>query len=133
MFFLPQFNLTGNLWRPPNAPPAAPDQVLDCQLYVASKGILDITPGDHDLWVPPVYVRFPMGSDVQENDILEVANGDGWFYEVRWTERVHRGFGNEYFMALVEQTVVGPVGAAAVLMESAGYVLLESGDNILLE
>lgn len=133
-YTLPVFNLECNLWRPPTPTTDPPDAVHDCQLYIPSRGMLDITPGDDDLWVPPVYVRFPKGTDVQQDDVLEVDDGDGWFYRVRWTERMHRGFSNEYFVALVEQVVVGPpTPGDALLLETGDFALLETGDRILLE
>lgn len=133
-YTLPVFNLTCNLWRPPSVTTDPPDDTFDCQLYIPSRGMLDITPGDDDLWQPPIYVRAPKGTDIRQDDILEVDDGDGWYYRVRWIERMHRGFSNEYFVALVEQsTTAPPVSSDSLLLESGDHILLEDGSLLLME
>ncbi len=130
---LPIFNLTANIWRSASSTSDPPDVVTPAQLYVYSRLVIPITPGDVAVYVPTVELRVPVGTDLQVDDQVECDDGDGWFYDVRWTERVHRGFANEYFMGLMEQTVVGPPTEPAILMESGDAILMESGDPILME
>lgn len=134
-FTLPIFNVTYDLWRPPNAPPAAPDVfAAPCQLYVFSKGPADVDPTNVDTFVPPIYLRVPKGTDVRVNDIIECQPGSGFRYIVRWAERVHLGFVNEYFTALLEQgTGTPPPPGGGVLMEGTGFVLTETGGHVLME
>lgn len=136
-FSLPQFNVVYSIWYSPNAPPAAADAAGMGQLYFNSKGLFDITPGVHAEWEPPIYLRVPKGTRVGENDTVEVPTASGWQYHVRWVDRVHLGFANEYFVAVLEHSLVPspppPPGAFAILMEGSGYVLTESGFHILLE
>jgi len=129
MFTLPIFNLTANIWRPPAVPPTDPSYQYDAQLYFPSRGIFDVTPNDLTLWVPPIYLRVPMGSDVQVGDAVEVSAGDGWFYLVRFVERTHRGFQNEYLSCVLEQTDT-PLGGGGL---AAGHLNLEDGSHLLLE
>lgn len=134
-FTAPVFNLAVNLWRPPNVPPAVPDSIFAGQLYFPPRGLLDITPGDFTMWHPPIYLRAPIGTDIQQSDRVEIAAGDGWFYTVRWVDRAHRGFPNEYVVCVLEQQTTGPFPPPGgfVQLESGDMVLLESGDLIVLE
>lgn len=134
-FTVPVFNLAVNLWRPPNAPPAVPTSVFAGQLYFPTRGMLDITPGDNALWNPPIYLRCPIGTDVRVNDVVEIAAGDGWIYKVRWVDRMHRGFPNEYVGAVLEHVTAGPPppGGGFVLLEGGDFVLEEGGGKIVLE
>jgi hypothetical protein len=138
MFNLPTFNLTCGRWRPPNAPPALPDITFVGQLYFGSRAYLDITPGNFNEWEPPIFLRVPSGTNILPHDVVEANLGDGWFYNVRFVDRVHRGFPNEYFCAVLEQrmgTPPGPpVAGGFVLMEGTGFVLMEDGvSKIVLE
>lgn len=125
--YTPVFNTTCSVWHAPGGPPAAPDFTSPCQLYVASKGILDITPGDDTQWVPPIYLRVPIGTNLLHNDVIECPPGSGWIYRVRWTERVHLAFPNEYFVGILEQT------STPISPGFGGFMLLESGDTFLVE
>jgi hypothetical protein len=133
--FLPNFNALYDLWRPPNAPPAAADQTnKPCQLYLTSRNLLDIEPDEFTFWQPPVWLRVPKGTDIRPHDIVEVEPGEGWFYEVRWTDRMHKNFPNEYFVAILCQTAIpSPPNPFHLLMESGDSLLLEDGSFILLE
>lgn len=102
--FLPTFNLESRLWRPPAAPPAAPTSTLMCQLYLPSRALLDITPGNFDAWQPPVYYRVPPFSDVRPDDVVEVPALSGRLYTIRFVEDAHKGFPNEYRVGVLEQT-----------------------------
>lgn len=102
--YSPVFNLMCSGWRPPNVPPAPSDYSLQCQLYIASRGLIDITPGNPALWVPPIYLRVPPFSDIRPDDIIECPLGSGRLYSVRWVEDLHKGFPNEYRVGVLEQT-----------------------------
>lgn len=105
-FTLPNFNLLADRWVSPNTPAAgAPDFLaIPCQLYVNSRGLLDITPGDFTAWVPPIYIRLQVGAiPPVKDDIYEVIPGSADYYKVRWTQSIHKGFPNEYIVVLVEQ------------------------------
>jgi len=129
----PIFNVDCNIWHAPSLPPAAPDLFTQCQLYVNSRGLLDIDEFNDVEWVPPVYLRLPFGTDVRRLDLVECGAGTGNWYHVRWVERMHLGFTNQYTVALLNQLPQGPPGAGDVLLESGDKVLLESGDIVLLE
>jgi len=132
-YTLPIFNVDCNIWHSPSVPPAVPDLFSSCQLYVNSRGLLDIDELNDREWVPPVYLRLPFGTDVRREDLVECGAGSGNWYHVRWVERMHLGFANQYTIALLNQLTGGPPGAGDVLMETSGVVLLESGDVVLLE
>lgn len=115
-FTLPVFNLAFNYWAP-GVPPTlhVPTAAFTGQLYISSKGMLDITPSDQNLWVPPIYVRlsssdfllFPpacVSGIVQYTD--PVLSRD-FFYVIRWWEWTHKGFPNEYVSLIVEQSDAG--------------------------
>lgn len=102
-FSLPDFNLVASLWRSPDAWPGTVTATSNVQLYLTSRPLLDVTPGDPTAWVPPVYVRFPALFDVRPDDQLEVPSGTDRIYRVRWVDDCHKGFSNEYRVALVEQ------------------------------
>lgn len=102
--FAPDFNILCNVWRLPNAFPAAPDFQFSCQLYLASRGLLDITPGVPGQWVPPIYLRLPAFTDIRPVDQVECPAGTGRLYLVRWVEDLHKGFPNEYRVGVLEQT-----------------------------
>jgi hypothetical protein len=133
-FVLPSFNVFASVWRPPNAPPATEDFTYACQLYFTSKGQFDIEPRTFENYNPPIYLRVPKGTDLQVDDIVECEPASGWFYVVRFVERVHLGFANEYFLGILEQqSTTPPPGVDHIILESGDDVLLESGDLILLE
>jgi len=134
-FTVPVFNITVNIWHAGNAPPDPPDLSPLAQLYIPSRGLLDIQPGEDELWQPPIYLRVAVGTDLRHQDIVEAAAGDGWFYRTRWVERMHRGFPNEYFVGILEQTSgpPGPPGDGGLMLEDGDYMLLEDGFFISLE
>jgi len=129
----PVFNIMANVWRSSSSVLDPPDVVTSAQLYVNSRMVIPLTPGDDAVYVPLIQLRVPMGTDLQEGDQVEAAAGDAWFYRVRWTERVHRGFPNEYFVGVMEHPGGVPPTADSILLETGDHVLLETGDLILLE
>lgn len=133
-FTPPIYNLFCSVWRPPNAPPAVEDFTFACQLYFTSKGQFDLLPGSFTEYHPPVYLRVPPGTDIQVDDIVECEPASGWFYVVRFIERVHLGFSNQYFVGILEQQATGPPPATGfILLETGDVILLETGDSILVE
>jgi len=133
-FQLPVFNLTANIWRSTSSLLDPPDVVTDAQLYVNSRLVIPLTPGDNAVFVPSVELRVPMGTDLQEEDQVEVAAGDAWFYRVRWTERVHRGFANEYFIGIMEHPGGStPPVVDGIVTESGDQMDSESGDPLVIE
>lgn len=105
-FVPPTFNLLYDRWLFPNFPSTgAPDIVgKPCQLYFNSKGLLDLTPGDNDLWVPPVFLRVP--SDIFVPAVLDTVGillHAPDYYRVRWVQVVHAGFANEYYSCILDQ------------------------------
>lgn len=132
-FTLPIFNCLYDLWRPPNAPPAAADFTNQpCQFYFTPKGQFDIVKGDDDTYRPPIYLRVPKGTDIQVDDVVEVEPGSGLFYTVRWVERVHLNFPNEYFVAIIDQGVPAPPGGDAIILEIGDFILQEDGTSHIL-
>lgn len=103
--FPPDFNIQCNMYRLPDVYPGTPTDTFDCQLYLASRGILDVTPGDPAAWVPPIYLRLPALTDIRPADQIECPIGTGRLYLIRWVEDMHKGFVNEYRIGILEQTV----------------------------
>lgn len=104
-FNLPTFNLSANVWTGTNLPSGGPFDVggVACQLYVNTRGLLDITPAAWDTWVPPVWIRVPIADFDVSYSIWEIPAGTTRYYRVRWRQRVHEGFPNEYGAYLAEQ------------------------------
>lgn len=108
-FTAPNFNLLMDVWNHTHLPVSSAADFTDVpvQLYIGSKGILDITPAGRADWIPPIYLRIPTTSygDVKDGWIFGIDNGHGVaYYKARWAEFVHLGFVNEYYTVLVEQT-----------------------------
>jgi hypothetical protein len=79
-------------------------------LYTHPKPYNDITPGDPLAWAPAIYLRVPKEFVFDLGfPIIGVAIGlqdqftNWWYYRIRWWERVHADFPNEYAQWLVEQ------------------------------
>lgn len=103
-YSLPQFNLYVKLWRDTDQWPGDPTDFFFGQLYLTSRPLLDVTPGDPAAWCPPIYLRLPPLSDIRPQDQVEVPADTERLYLVRWVDDVHKGFENEYRVALLEQT-----------------------------
>lgn len=131
---LPDFNLVCNIWRPPDVvtdPPTFTN--VPCQLYIYSRTSTDIKPGAFDTYNPTIMLRVPKGTDLQVDDVVEAAAGDGWLYTVRFTDRMHRGFANEYFMGIMEQEGMVPPSASHILTEASVILCAETGDEFIIE
>jgi len=74
-----------------------------------------------------------MGTSLEVDDIVEAAAGDGWTYTVRFTDRMHRGFPNEYFMGIMEQIGSAPPGGAHILAEDGDILSAENGELLIIE
>lgn len=113
-FFPPNFNLTCNIWNDPNAPPSTPSLGnVPCQLYFPKQDMIDLTPGTTALWRAPIFVRLPKLTDVRMDPAgtaavsqLECPAGSGRFYAVTQVDDAHKGFANEYRVAICQP--VGP-------------------------
>jgi hypothetical protein len=117
-FSLPTFNVTLEYWAQPDTPftQPLPDGTTLGQIYISSRGALDVTPGLIPEWVPPIWVRTPLvflshlisrpsiGGVFRYTDITF----NSWCLAIRWWMHMHRGFPNEYAAFLVEQC--GPNG-----------------------
>lgn len=99
------FNISTAIYRTPDVYPGSPTFLTPCQLYLSSRGMLDITPGSDNDWVPPIYLRVPALFDLRPGDIAECPEETGRLYRVRWVEDMHKGFPNEYRVGILEQTV----------------------------
>lgn len=107
----PDFNVQFSVWQFGHTPAVDPlDFQCFGQLYLSSKGLLDITPNNPDDWVPPIYMRINppdlalfnlpcVGSIVGVFDTFAFE----WYYKLRWWERIHAGFPNEYIAFIAEQ------------------------------
>jgi len=56
-------------------------------------------------WVPPIQLRMPVeaGTAWLAAWIIECPVESNRYYLLRWKERQHQGFPNEYLLAIVEQ------------------------------
>ena len=133
-FTLPQFINLANVWHPPNVPPSLPDYSVMSQLYIHSRADLDVDPSQVNVFYPPIWLRVPKGTDLRVGDVCEVAAGSGFFYTAIWCERVHLGFSNEYFAAILIQGIGAPPPPSGfIALETGDLILQESGDRILVE
>lgn len=102
-YTVPVFNISVKAWRLPNAPPAAATSTFNAQLYITPRPNFDVFPATNTTYQPPIFLRCDKAQDIKPGDVIEAAAGDGWYYRVRWVDRMHRGFPNEYKAALLEQ------------------------------
>lgn len=106
-FDVPSFNVVADLWFGTATPDGGDPDIEDqpCQLYIASRGIFDITPGVLLEWVPPIYLRMPLAdiSNWRNLQIVECLPSTGRYYKARWKEIMHLGFSNAYLITILEQ------------------------------
>jgi len=112
-FQVPSFNIAADVWHPPNAPPAVPDDTVDCQLRAAGKqstGQDSNQQGWPFLWA----LLVAAGTDLRDvfngggQDTIECPPGTGRFYKVELVDDVARGFTNEYRIAFIRKTGTWP-------------------------
>jgi hypothetical protein len=106
-FALPNFNLTGVAWVPPHTPAGDPFDIGDfpCQLYIPSRmeGI-DQVEGGTGFYTPPIILRLDRAApNMAANYIVRVSSYPTEYYLVRWVQKVHVGFPNEYRSAIMHQ------------------------------
>ena len=105
--YLPVFNLLARYWTggftPATGPPAAAN--IPSQLYLPTKGLLDIEYDTAWAWQPPLWLRLPSIEVVaaQQGYIWEIPQLSGLYYHKRWVDLAHQGFPNEYWQLLVAQ------------------------------
>lgn len=110
-FSLPNFNLTVDIWLPPNQPvTGGPDQTARCQMYLLSRTDIEITPSTVQHFVPPVIFRFQPDFYTQVGPasglifgVQDLVNAKVWYYVARWWDNIHLGFPNQYTIVLCEQ------------------------------
>ena len=132
-FTPPIFNVQADLWFGTNTPNAGlPDfENQECQFYITSRGQWPIDGANAELWSPPIYLRIPVASEFnwREFQICEVPPGTGRYYRVRWKDRVHLGFPNEYLLGVLHQCdgdgvwLLRDVGAGTTPMTHTGSIL----------
>ncbi len=126
VFSLPTFNLACGIWHglcpahvfPPAPPALGPDLTPLCQLYVYSRNQTennffssDGSPSSYNL---NSLLRLPPATDVRDVfnasdcDIVEVPIGSNRWYYVVTVEDVHKGFPNEYRVAMISKCFVWP-------------------------
>lgn len=112
----PTFNLKANIWNQHDDHTGPPDLTdIDCQLYFPKQDQLEVTPGQTFAWRGPMYIRFPAGTDVRFqldgsgfNSWVECPAGTGRFYGVCYVDDAHKGFPNEYRVAVVQWSETPP-------------------------
>ncbi|AXH79035.1 MAG: hypothetical protein [Circular genetic element sp.] len=138
-FTPPIFNVLCDIWFIGRVPSAGdPDfENQACQLYIPSRGILDITPGELELWVPPVYLRLPFSAiDIWKvAAVVECPPESGRYYRCRWKDIYHIGFPNQYLVAIVEQCNVDGVANLRDVEWAEGFDPGTGGDegDLLME
>lgn len=103
---LPNFNLTMKVWKFPNTPAiTSPDLTgIACQVYFNSRGLLDTTDGSSALWVPPIFIRVPLGVYTpNRGDVILAVGPVIEYYVVTWAQVTHKGFPNAYLTVMVSQ------------------------------
>jgi len=110
-FSLPTFNLVCNVWRFGNAPPAAADAQLDCNLALGRRtssyqGVISSpTEPIMSLLLPPMSdIRGPMCAD--PDTCVEVPAGSGRLYTIVGLDDSGKGFFNEHRVALLSWTAL---------------------------
>lgn len=97
-FTLPQFNCLFNSWRldPTGTFWSRIQTNHPCQWYVNPRILaIDFAVSSSEEVILH-FLRVPIGTDIDEGDLVEVEPGSERFYELLETERVHLNFPNEY-------------------------------------
>jgi len=136
VFTLPTFNLTVNYWRFGNATTDPPDGSFLANLAWGKRGD---SSGETLDYAPTMELLVPTGTDIRGEwntdgapDTVEVAAGEGWFYEVLYVDRSGWGFGNAHLNCVIRMLRgEGPGGGGGG--GGGGEMLLEDGTDILLE
>lgn len=99
-YTLPTFNLNAYVWRT-STYPAPPDFNYTCQLYLDARNPMGANADDGYFEFFLVYARFPRLTDIRPGDFLELPGGSGRTYSVQLVEDAHKGFVNEYRIAVI--------------------------------
>lgn len=126
---LPNFNLTCKIWHggfswnaayPVAVPVGPPSLTTVCQLFIppniyagswvpyqTAGGIIQALGNRH----PPVFLRLPKGTDARcfyfqfpvplPADLVECPSGSKRLYGITWVDDIHKGFSNEYRVAML--------------------------------
>jgi len=103
---LPQFNLLMDIWTIGTTPAVDPPAFtgVPVQVYVRSKADIDTYQVNIEEWIPPIYLRHPLGGPkLGRGDIVQVLHLPLDYYLVVWCQNLHMGFPNEYYQALSKQ------------------------------
>lgn len=109
-FSVPTFNISVNVWRSGNAPPALPDFVFPCNLAFGRRtssfqGVIS-SPNE-----PIMTCLLPVGTDVRgpmtqfPDTCYEVPAGSGRYYTCVGLDDIGKGFANEHRALLLSWTV----------------------------
>jgi len=104
-FMPPSFNLLAQVWNAGHTPATdLPDRRDEaCQLYVPSRAVPVWDQGLDFPWHFVIILRRPSGlPELARGDIVGLSPGPD-YYLVRWTQKVHYGFPNEYRESYVTQ------------------------------
>jgi hypothetical protein len=110
-FTLPEFNVSVGLWRGPWLSKVAV-AVIDANVSLGRRVIQqfqDLDIAQSVIGTPQTLLLMPASTDVRSriaapaNDLFEIPNGSGRWYEVNSVEVVAMGFANEHVVAVVTQ------------------------------
>jgi hypothetical protein len=104
-FSVPTFNLLANIWNAGHTPAGdLPDRVdQPCQLYLPSRAVPVWDQGLDNPWNFVIILRYPSGlPELARGDIVGLTPAPD-YYLVRWSQRIHQGFLNEYRESYVTQ------------------------------
>jgi len=101
----PAFNLTINIWHFGSDTTNPPDEVVTGNL---AWGKRTDSAGSTDDFRPMMVLLVPWGTDIRGDwntdglpDTVEVADGDGWWYEVLYVDRAGHSFPNQHMNAVI--------------------------------
>jgi hypothetical protein len=108
-FTVPNFNLSCNVWRGGNNPPAPADETFDCNLAwgrrTSSYQGLYSTANE-----PVMTLLLPPSTDIRgpqcgnPDTVVEVPAGTGRYYAILGVDDIGKGFPNEHRAALLVWT-----------------------------
>jgi len=104
---VPRFNLLADVWNAGHTPAIDdPDEEnVPCQFYLYSRGTFSVDPCQLELYVPPIWLRFPSdrAAVVSAGQVFEVEPESGRYFRARFKEIMHYGFPNQYLIVVVVQ------------------------------
>lgn len=113
-FSVPNFNITVNIWRSGNSPPAAPDLVTVANLALGRRtsSYQGLYSADHE---PVMSLLLPAGTDIRgpqsgaADACVEAPAGTGRYYAIVGVDDSGKSWANEHRVALLAWTTAfGP-------------------------